>query len=115
MQNSSHIFCFIYSNINQITIISLIKENIKLKKELKYLTSALKKSKFLRTENNNLKRKLKRLNSKSYKHEILKMFLKNIFTPKQIEKILHPFIKKVMWGIKDISEVIALRSICPEA
>ena len=41
--------------------------------------------------------------------------LQNVFTPKQIHRIMNPHIKKVKWGIEDIASAIALKSVSPKA
>ncbi|XP_077277125.1 uncharacterized protein LOC143905538 [Temnothorax americanus] len=68
-------------------------------------------------EINALKIKLKRLEKRTnitIKKKVNKV-LKNVFTPKQIERIMYPNKKRVKWNIENISSAISLRSVSPKA
>ncbi|XP_071634266.1 uncharacterized protein [Temnothorax longispinosus] len=68
-------------------------------------------------EINALKIKLKRLEKRTnitIKKKVNEV-LKNVFTPKQIERIMYPNKKRVKWNIEDISSAISLRSVSPKA
>ena len=61
-----------------------------------------------------LKKKVKRLQSERHFEEKCVQRLKHIFTGKQVDKLLHPHKKKLMWDMETIAGCISFRSISPK-
>lgn len=70
-----------------------------------------------RKQNKLLKKNIKQLErqNKITVNKKINEILKNVFTPQQIRKIMHPQKKRVKWEIEDIASAIALRSVSPKA